>query len=313
MQRQLPTQDLVLAPDVAADVDALHVDFGPLGDLEGQVDLIDRRQLFALGVHVGRGAADRAVEVQNRGGGFSDTAHREHIAGPELELPLDLFFRQQGHPGDLDLADPELRALDDDDRDRHPGFLAIDADVVRLDAGLDEAVVVVDLDDAVDVDLEALALDLAAQDEVLALLRLHRVLELVGPEPLVAAEDDRLDRHLTPLDDVEDQLHVRVGELLDGRGDLDLEVALVLVEVAQLLHGALHVDRVVDAPELQVDLLLERVPVFLLVADEIDVTHEGPLRDHEDDLHAALEVLDPELDVIEEPEAEDGADVLGKE
>src|SRR6266550_1873785 len=89
--------------------------------------------------------------------------------------------------------------------------------------------------------------------------------------------------------------------------------SFVSVEVAQLLHGALHVDRVVDAPELQVDLLLERVPVFLLVADEVDVTHEGPLRDREDDLDAALEVLDPELDVIEEPEAEDGADVLGKE
>src|SRR5262249_39464104 len=98
-----------------------------------------------------------------------------------------------------------------------------------------------------------------------------------------------------------------------GRGDLDLEVALVLVEVAQLLDGALHLDGVVDTAELQLDLVLEGIAVFLLVADEVDVADERALGDDEDDLHAALEVLDSHLHVVEEPEAEDRADVLGEE
>src|SRR5262249_23861588 len=93
--------------------------------------------------------------------------------------------------------------------------------------------------------------------------------------------------------------------------DLDLEVALVLVEIPQLLDRALHVDRVVDAPELDVDLVLQRVSVFLLVADEIDVADEGALGYREDDPHAALEVLDPQLDAIEEAETEDGAECEG--
>src|SRR5258706_3464389 len=312
VQLHLTAQDLVLAPDVAADVDALDVHFGPFGDLEGQVDLVERRQLVALGVHVGRGAADRAVEVQDPRDAVSNPTHREHVAGLEPDLPVDLALRQQGDPGHLHVADAELGPIHDDDRDRHARPLAIDGDVVRLDAGLDVAVVVVEADQPVDVQLEALALDLAAHDEVLPLLRLHRFLELVVPQPLVAAELDHLDRHLAPFDDVEDQLHVRIGEFLDGGSDLDLEVALVLVEVAELFDGTLHVDRVVHAAELHVDLVLQGVPVFGLVAHEVDVANEGALRDGEDDLDAALEVLDPQLDVVEEAEAEDGADILGE-
>jgi len=50
----------------------------------------------------------------------------------------------------------------------------------------------------------------------------------------------------------------------------------------------------------------------VLVADEIDVAHERPLHDDEADLHAAFEILDLQLDVVEEAEREDGADVLGE-
>src|SRR5262249_9313180 len=257
VERQLAPEDLVLAPDVPADVDPLDVHLGSLGDLEGQVDLVDRRELITLGVDVGRGATDRTVEVQDAGDAVADAAHREHVAGPEPDLALDLLLGQQGDTRHLHLAHPELRPLGDGDRDRHPRPLSIDRHIRRFDARLDVAVVVVESEDVVDVQLQALALHLAAQDVVLALLRLHRVLDLVVPEALVADEFDRLDGDLASLDDVEDQLHVRVGELLDGGGDLDLEVAFVLVEIAKLLDRALHVDRVVDAPELHIDLVLD--------------------------------------------------------
>ena len=82
-----------------------------------------------------------------------------------------------------------------------------------------------------------------------------------------------------------------------------------------LLHPlarALDVHRVVDAAEFEVDLVLQLVGAHVLVADEVDVTDEGPLHDHEPDLHAALEVLDLQLHVVEEAEGEHGADILGE-
>ena len=68
----------------------------------------------------------------------------------------------------------------------------------------------------------------------------------------------RVDRDAAPLVDGEHDLHVAVGELLHLGGDLDLEVALVLVVVLQLLLGSLHLHRVVDAAQLEVDLVLQR-------------------------------------------------------
>ena len=49
------------------------------------------------------------------------------------------------------------------------------------------------------------------------------------------------------------------------------------------------------------------------MAGEVDVAHEWALGHHERDLHAALEILDPHLDVVEEAQAEDGLDVLREE
>src|SRR5438309_8574636 len=62
-----------------------------------------------------------------------------------------------------------------------------------------------------------------------------------------------------------------------------------LVLLLETLGGLLDLDRVVDAPELQLGLLQERVRVDLLVADELHVTDEGALDDDERDLDAALE------------------------
>src|SRR5262249_1596409 len=80
----------------------------------------------------------------------------------------------------------------------------------------------------------------------------------------------------------------------------------------QLLGRSIHVDGVIDAPELDIDLFLERLTVDLLVAAEHDVANEGALGDDEDQFHAALEILHLELHVVEEPECEDAPDVLGQ-
>src|SRR5438309_5077270 len=85
-----------------------------------------------------------------------------------------------------------------------------------------------------------------------------------------------------------------------------------LVLLLETLHGLLDLDRVVDAPELQLGLLQEPVRVDLLVADELHVTDEGALDDDERDLDATLEVLDPHLDVVEEPEPVDRPQVLAQ-
>src|ERR671936_2312686 len=82
--------------------------------------------------------------------------------------------------------------------------------------------------------------------------------------------------------------------------------------VLQRFHCALDLDRVVHAAELDVDHLLKRGGRDLLVAREIHVADERPLRHHERELHAALEVLHADLDVIEEAELEDGTDILSE-
>src|SRR2546426_474182 len=108
-------------------------------------------------------------------------------------------------------------------------------------------------------------------------------------------------------------VNVTVGNLLDVRRHLDLEIPLVLVEVPELLDGALDVYRVVDAAQLEIDLVLELRGLHGLVPGEVDVPDERPFVDDERHLHPALEVLDPHLHVVEEAQAEDRPDVLGEE
>ena len=173
--------------------------------------------------------------------------------------------------------------------------------------------VVVELNDPLDVLVEALALHLAPEDEVLPLPRRERVFELALREPLVALEHDPVDLDLPPLDDAEYHAHVPVGELLDVRSHLDLEVPLVFVEVLELLDDTLDVHGIVDAAQLEVDLVLELAGLHGLVADEVDVSDKGPLPDDERHLHPAFEILDPRLHIVEEAQVEDRPDVLGEE
>src|SRR2546425_836780 len=229
---QLSSEYLVLAADVAGDVDPLDVDGGALVDLEHDGNLVFGQEVD-LRIHLRRRAADVRVEVLEGLGGVPQGGAREDVAGLELHLPPELVLRHEGQPGEANRRHPVLRALHHHD---------VDADA--------------------------------------RLLTVH--------------------------------LHVAVGELLDVRRDLDLEVALALVVVLHPLARALDVHGVVDAAELEVDLVLQVVGGDVLVADEVDVAHERPLHDDEADLHAPLEVLDFHLDVVEEAEREHGADVLGE-
>ena len=309
----LAPQDLVLGAHVAADVDALHVHDRPLDDLEHDVDLRLRRHLIGARGDVGRGPADRAVEVGDAVDALAERRAGEDVPLLELELPAHLALGQQGHPGDADQVDVVLGTLHHPDHDRHPRPLPVHGDVVRFDPGLDEAVVVVEGQDAIDVLFELLALHGAPQDEVLALLDHHGLLDVAGRQSRVALDDDPIDGHAAALVDDEGDPHVAVRELLDLGGDLRLEVALFLVVLAELLASPLDVDGVIDAAELEVDLLQQGVGADLLVAGEVDVADERALGDHEHDPHPALEVLDPHAHVVEESEPEDPAKILAEE
>src|SRR5215813_596889 len=308
---QLAAQDLVLAAHVARDIDALDVDGGPLVDVE-----LDRDPVFGLelelGVHLGRGATNVGIQLLDRLDRLAQRRAREHVAGLELDLAPYLGLRQQRHPREGDGGHAVLRAFDHDDVDDDPGLVAVDRDVMRFDARLDVPVVVVELQDAVDVLVELLTLHRSPEDPVLPLLGGHGVLDLLVGEASVAPDDDPVDLHLPAFVDREHDLHVAVGELLDVRRDLDLEVPFTLVVVLHPLARALDLHRVVDAAEFEVDLILQLVGGDRFVPDEVNVPHERALHDDEPHLHAALEVLNLELHVVEEAKREDRPHVLGE-
>ena len=172
--------------------------------------------------------------------------------------------------------------------------------------------VVVHGDDALDVFIELLALHGSGEDVIVPLLRGHGRLDLFRQNPVGALDHDPVDRDLASLRNLERHRHVAIGQLLGLGCHRDLEVALLLVRLLELLGGAVHLDGIVDTAQLQVDLLGQCGGVELLVAAEDDVAHERPLDHDEGDLHAALEVLDLELHVVEEAERKDGANVLSE-
>src|SRR5713101_3952082 len=308
----LAAQDLLLAAGVARDVDALHEDLGTLGDLERDVDLPVRHVEGDLRIDVGGGAPDGAVHIGDGLDAFAQLGARVDVVGLEEHAATDLLDGQHVVAGDVHPAHLELRSFDHDDLDGDASVLAVHLGVRRLHPGLDVAVVVVEGDDPFRILLELLPLHGAAQDEELPLLREHDLLDLVRLDALGAFDDDLLDGHLAPLDDAEGHRHVAVRQLGHIRRDADLEVPLLLVHFLELLGRPRHLHGVVDAPQLQVDLLLEGGRVETLVPREGEIPDEGTLGDHEGQLHAPLEVLDLELDVVEETEREDRPDVVGR-
>src|SRR5262249_25857364 len=181
--------------------------------------------------------------------------------------------------------------------------------------------VVVELDDAIDVLVQALPLHRPRDEQFaagnvegqeLAPLRGHDLADLLGRQPVRPFDHDPIDPDLPSFADPERDADVPVGELLHVGVDLDLEVAFRLVVLLQLLRGATDVDRVVNGPELDVGLLRERVRLDLLVSREDHVTDERTLGDHENQLYPALEVLHLQLHVVEEAQRENVPDVLGQ-
>src|SRR5262249_35851752 len=184
-----------------------------------------------------------------------------------------------------------------DDPDRRRRFDPVDRDVRRSHARLDVAVVVVELDDAIDVLVETLPLHRARDDQLaswnverdeLAPLRGHDFGDLLGRQPVRTFDHDPIDPDLPSFGDPEGDADLAVGQLLHVRVDLDLEVAFRLVVLLQLLGGAADVHRIVDGPELDVGLLRERVRLDLLVPRKDHVPDERPLGDHEDQLYPTL-------------------------
>src|SRR2546428_4794757 len=112
MEGDLTSEDLVLTPHVAADVDALHEHLGPLVDLDRDVERVLAGDLIRLGSDVHRRAADRAVEVLDVPHALAELRPREHVPALERQLALDLRLGEERDPGELDRTDPELRPLD---------------------------------------------------------------------------------------------------------------------------------------------------------------------------------------------------------
>ena len=129
---------------------------------------------------------------------------------------------------------------------------------------------------------------------------------------LVPLDDDAVDVELRPFLDPEHDPQVAFGRALGARSDLDPEEALVLVLLADGLLGLLDLDRVVEHADPDGGLLPELVVAELRVPLEADLAEERSLDDDEDHAHPALELLGANLHVVEEPQAEDGADVVAE-
>src|SRR5262245_40604588 len=105
---------------------------------------------------------------------------------------------------------PVLRALEHREDQGHLRLFAVDLELVALDAGLDVAIVVVHDQDALDVVVDPLALELARQDPEFALLGAQHLLDLALVEARGAPDDDLVDADATALVDAEDDLDVAV-------------------------------------------------------------------------------------------------------
>ena len=140
----------------------------------------------------------------------------------------------------------------------------------------------------------------------------HRALDLAGGERLVPLDDDSVDVELRPLLDPEHDPQVALGRPLGARGDLHAEEPLVLVFLADRLLGLLDLDRVVEHANPDGGLFPQLLRLELRVPLEAHLAEQGPLDHDEDDAHPTLELLGANLHVIEEPETEDGADVVAE-
>ena len=310
---QLPPQDLLRALRVAGDVDPLDVDRPALDDRDGHVDLEVRKVVRRARVDLGPSPPELRVPVHQGPHRVAQRPAVEDLALLEPDELADLLVGEELVARDRDRAGAELRALHDADAERNLLAREVGHDLRGLHAGLDVAVVGVGLEDAVHVVVEHLPLHRRErEDPVDALLRRHRVLDLAGGQRLVALDHDAVDVELRPLLDPEHHPQVALRRALGARGDLDAEIPLVLVLLADGLLGLLDLDRVVEHANPDGGLFPELVVGQLRVALEADLAQERALHDREDHAHPAFELLGAHLHVVEEPEPEDRPDVVPK-
>src|SRR5499433_727234 len=95
-------EDLLLAARVARDVDPLHEDLGAFRDLQRDVDLAVGHVEGDLGIDVGGGPPDGAVDIRDGLGAVLELGARVNVAGFEHNAPSQLLRGEDLVAGDVD-------------------------------------------------------------------------------------------------------------------------------------------------------------------------------------------------------------------
>src|SRR5262249_59270069 len=111
-----------------------------------------------LGMDVGGGPPDGAVDIRDGLGAVLELGARVDVAGLEGDAASQLFHGQNLVAREVDAAHPELWSFRHHDTDGDASGGAVDLGVDGFHPGLEVAVVVVGGDDALDVPVELLPL-----------------------------------------------------------------------------------------------------------------------------------------------------------
>ncbi len=207
-----------------------------------------------------------------------------------------------------DVADVVLLALGDVDGDRQPLPVVAEPQVRVADLGVQEALVAAIGDDPLLVLLELLLLEGPALQEPLRAL-LHGPAQAARGQPRQPRELDGGDLDLAALPDRDhDVLEIARIDRRRVGVDLDVVVALLVVEVAQGLQLAPDHGRVRELADRQRERLPQVLLLDLVVAPEVHAAHARELAQVDDDVHAVGRFLPVEVDIGELAGREELAD-----
>ncbi len=200
------------------------------------------------------------------------------------------------------LPDPILRAFVDGDRDLDAFTVRGQHHARRRDLHREEAPVVVRRVDHQDVALERILTEWPARTEreESTLPGEHDVAQFGVGDVLVADEADASDADLLVLFDgeLDDDFVVALRDDLEGR--FGEEVALLGVEVADLLRGAAKGRVAQDGVGLDLDAFVQLLVFDLVVARVLDQADVRALAHDEPKQDAAVGALEIDLNVVEE-------------
>ena len=179
----------------------------------------------------------------------NSSSARENIwPGLTSTMLLDLFLRQHGVAGDLDVGDRVLLALGQAGGDEHVALVGADRDLGAVDAEIDVAAVEVVLVELLQVagELFARVLVVAAVPADSQLLSCDSQLSVMSfvRELLVADQVDVADLGRLAFLDVDGDVDAVAVQLGHRRGDLDVVLAAVVVLAGQFLGDAVQVQAV---------------------------------------------------------------------